>query len=96
MAKAPNLSGNDFRHTRKHQTIRETTFTIRGNIKPFGKQLSPSAEITNHSENDFRRARKCQTIREITFAKRGNNKPFGKLFVGGPQIILFFPDRRNQ
>ena len=54
------------------------TFTKRGNAKPFGKRLSPSAEMPNHSGNDFRRARKYQTIREMTFAKRGNAKPFGK------------------
>ena len=63
---------------RKLQTIRETTFAMRGNAKPFGKWLSPCAEITNHSGNDSRHARKHQTIREITFAKRGNIKPFGK------------------
>ena len=54
------------------------TFASRGNAKPFGKRLSPSAEMPNLSGNDFRRARKCQTIREMTFAKRGNTKPFGK------------------
>ena len=75
---ASNYSGNDFRHARKLQTLREMTFAMRGNIKPFGKRLSPSAEMPNHSENDFRRARKYQTIRETTFAKRGNAKPFGK------------------
>ena len=78
MAKAPNLSGNDFRHARKHQTIWETTLAMRGNHKPFGKRLSPCAEITNPSGNDFRRARKCQTLREMTFVMRGNAKPFGK------------------
>ena len=31
----PNHSGNDFRHARKLQTIRETTFAMRGNSKPF-------------------------------------------------------------
>ena len=51
---------------------------MRGNAKPFGKQLSPCAKITNHSGNDFRHARKLQTIRETTFAMRGNIKPFGK------------------
>ena len=70
---------------RKHQTFRETTFAKRGNAKPFGKQLSPSAEITNLSGNDFRQARKCQTIRETTFAKRGNAKLFKKWFAGAPQ-----------
>ena len=75
---ASNHSGNDFRHARKHQTIREMTFAMRGNIKPFGKRLSPSAETSNHSGNNFRHARKCQTIRETTFAMRGNAKPFGK------------------
>ena len=66
---ALNYSGNDFRHARKHQTIRETTFAKRGNAKPFGKRLSPCAEIPNHSGNHFRHARKCQTIRETTFAE---------------------------
>ena len=74
----PNHSGNDFRRARKCQTIRETTFAMRGNIKPFGKWLSPCAETPNHSGNDFRHARKPQTIREMTFTKRGNSKPFGK------------------
>ena len=96
MAKAPNLSGNDFRYARKSQTIREITFAMRGNIKPFGKQLSPCAEITNHSGNDFPHARKLQTFREMTFAMRENSKPFGKGVAGGPQIILFSPNRRNQ
>ena len=74
----PNHLGNAFRHARKLQTIREMTFAERGNAKPFGKRLSPSAEMPNHSGNDFRHARKLQTIREMTFAKRGNAKPFGK------------------
>ena len=74
----PNYSGNNFRRTRKLQTIWETTFAKRGNAKPFGKRLSPSAEMPNLSGNDFRHARKCQTFRETTFAMRGNAKPFGK------------------
>ena len=74
----PNYSGNNFRRTRKLQTLWETTFAMRGNTKPFGKQLSPSAEMPNLSGNDFRHARKHQTIRETTFAERGNAKPFGK------------------
>ena len=41
---ASNHSGNNFRHAQKHQTIRETTFAMRGNAKPFGKRLSPCAE----------------------------------------------------
>ena len=63
---------------RKPQTFRETTFAKRGNAKPFGKRLSPCAEMPNLSGNDFRQARKCQTFRETTFAMRGNAKPFGK------------------
>ena len=55
---ALNYSGNDFRHARKRQTIRETTFAMRGNAKPFGKRLSPCAETSNHLGNDFRHARK--------------------------------------
>ena len=78
VAKASNHSGNDFRRARKCQTLRETTFAMRGNAKPFGKRLSPSAEMSTPSGNDFRQARKCQTIREMTFAMRGNTKPFGK------------------
>ena len=54
------------------------TFANRGNAKPFGKRLSPTAETPNHLGNDFRQARKCQTIRETTFAKRGNAKLFKK------------------
>ena len=84
-AETPNHSGNDFRNARKHQTIREITFAIRGNTKPFGKWLSPCAETPNHSGNDFRQARKSQTIWETTFAMRGNNKPFAEWFAGGPQ-----------
>ena len=57
--KATDRSGNDFRQARKCQTFREMTFAMRGNAKPFGKRLSPCAEMLNHSENDFRHARKC-------------------------------------
>ena len=77
-AEMPNHSGNDFRHARKCQTTRETTFAMRGNAKSLGKRLSPCAEMPNHSGNDFRQARKCQTLLEMTFAVRGNAKPFGK------------------
>ena len=73
-AEMPNHSGNNFRHARKHQTIRETTFAKRGNAKPFGKRLSPCAETSNHSGSDFRHARKCQTFRKTTFAERGETR----------------------
>ena len=69
----PNPSGNDFRHARKCQTFRETTFAKRGNAKPFGKRLSPCAEMPNLSGNDFRHARKYQTVRKTTFAIHGND-----------------------
>ena len=59
---------------------------MRGNAKPFGKQLSPSAEITNHSGNNFRQARKSQTIREMAFAMRGNHKLFGKRLSPSAEI----------
>jgi len=59
---ATDRSENDFRHARKRQTFRETTFAMRGNAKPFGKRLSPCAEMPNPSGNDFRHARKCQTF----------------------------------
>ena len=63
---------------RPHLSFHSYKQTIRARVKPFGKRLSPSAEMPNHSGNDFRQARKCQTIREMTFAMRGNAKPFGK------------------
>ena len=89
--KAKNIIGNQ-RQTATHrptshkcfcvrqklQTIRETTFAMRGNIKPFGKRLSPRADTPNLSGNDFRHAQNHQTIQEMTFAIRGNTKPFGK------------------
>gem|GEM_PF-419743 len=59
---ATDRSENDFRHARKRQTFRETTFAMRGNAKPFGKRLSPCAEMPNPSGNDFRHARKHQTL----------------------------------
>ena len=62
------------------------TFASRGNAKPFGKRLSPAAEMPNHSGNDFRRARKCQTTREMTFAERGNAKPFGKQLLPSAEM----------
>jgi len=57
-AEMPNLSENNFRHARKCQTFRETTFAMHGNNKPFGKRLSPSAETPNHSESYLWEARK--------------------------------------
>ena len=61
-AETPNHSGNDFRHARKHQTIREMTFAERGNAKPFGKRLSPAAEMPNLLKNGLREARKRQIL----------------------------------
>ena len=54
----PNLSGNDFRHARKCQTFQEMTFATRGNVKPPGKRLSPSAEMPNHSEKAWNSSNK--------------------------------------
>ena len=62
------------------------TFADRGNAKPFGKRLSPTAEMPNLSGNDFRQPRKCQTIREMTFAERGNAKPFGKRLLPSAEM----------
>ena len=42
---ASNYSGNDFRHARKCQTIREMTFDKSGNNKPFGKGVAGSPQI---------------------------------------------------
>ena len=76
--KATDSSGNDFRHARKRQTFRETTFAKRGNAKPFGKRLSPSAEMPNLSGNDFRQARKCQTFYGIICGSPASIKSFKK------------------
>ena len=59
---ATDRSGNDFRHARKRQTFREMTFAMRGNAKPFGKRLSPSAEMPNLLRNNLREHRKHQTL----------------------------------
>ena len=75
-----------FLHIGKGQTFQEMTFAMRGNAKPFGKRLSPCAEMPNLSGNDFRHARKCQTFRETTFAMRGNAKPFRKRLSPSAEI----------
>ena len=64
--------------------------------KNIGNHRQQTATHSPTSHKCFCVRRKLQTIRETTFAMRGNAKPFGKLFVGGPQIILFSSDRRNQ
>ena len=76
--KATDRSGNDFRQARKCQTFREMTFAMRGNAKPFGKRLSPSAEMPNPSGNDFRHARKCQTFYGIICGSPASTKSFKK------------------
>ena len=81
----PNLSGNDFRRARKCQTIRKITFAMCGNVKPLGKRLSPSAEMSNHSGNDFRHARKHQTFCGMICGRPANSKTFKKWVAGGPQ-----------
>ena len=82
---ATDRSENDFRHARKRQTFRETTFAMRGNAKPFGKRLSPCAEMPNPSGNDFRHARKCQTFYGVICGSPASIKTFKKLFAGAPQ-----------
>ena len=59
---ATDRSENDFRNARKRQTFRETTFAMRGNAKPFGKQLSPTAEMPNFLKSDLREPRKHQNF----------------------------------
>ena len=59
---ATDRSENDFRHARKRQTFRETTFAMRGNAKPFGKRLSLSAEMPNLLRNNLREPRKHQIL----------------------------------
>ena len=86
-AETPNHLGNDFRHARKCQTLREMTFGMRGNAKPFGKRLSPCAETPNLSGNDFRHVRKLQTFREVICGRPASAKSFKKWFAGGPQAL---------
>ena len=59
---ATDRSGNDFRHARKCQTIQKMTFAMCGNTKPFGKRLSPCAEMPNLLRNDLREPRKRQNL----------------------------------
>ena len=51
-AETPNHSGNDFRHARKYQTIRETTFAKRGNAKPFAEGFVGAPQIILFSQID--------------------------------------------
>ena len=71
-----NHSGNNFRHERKRQTIRETTFAMRGNSKPFGKRLSPCAEMPNHSGSDFRRVTEALNASIMALNKNESLLPF--------------------
>ena len=64
--------------------------------KNIGNHRQQTATHSPTSHKCFCVRRKLQTIWEMTFAMRGNIKPFGKGVAGGPQIILFSPDRRNQ
>ena len=61
-AETPNHSGNDFRQTRKLQTIREMTFAKRENTKPFGKELSPSDRSIKCFDNGFEQEQKSPTL----------------------------------
>ena len=59
---ASNYSGNDFRNARKHQTIREMTFAMRGNSKPFGKRFAGGPQASKPLKSDLREARKLQNL----------------------------------
>ena len=52
----PNHSGNNFRHARKLQTIRETTFAKRGNSKPFAEWFAGSPQATKPLKSELREA----------------------------------------
>ena len=70
-----NDSWNDFRHARKVQTIREMTFAMRGNAKPFGKWVSPSAETPNLLRNALREVRKqLHQLKNKRKEEKVNNK----------------------
>ena len=69
VAKVSNHSGNDFRPARKCQTTRETTFAMRGNVKPLGKRLSPCAEMSNQRFLYF------NTTDNDIFKRTLNNRP---------------------
>ena len=61
-AETPNHSGNDFRHTRKCQTIQEMTFAERGNAKPFKKWFAGAPQAPKPLKSDLREARKRQNL----------------------------------
>ena len=61
-AETPNHLGNDFRHARKLQTIREMTFAKRGNAKPFKKWFAGSPQAQNPFKSDLREARKRKIL----------------------------------
>ncbi|WP_278556282.1 hypothetical protein, partial [Segatella salivae] len=63
---------------RKPQTFRETTFAMRGNAKPFGKRLSPCAEMPNLLKSDLREARKHQNFKKVICGRPASNKNFKK------------------
>ena len=81
----PNYSGNNFRRTWKLQTLWETTFAKRGNAKPFGKWLSPSAEMPNLLKSDLREVRKRKILLKVICGRPASTKSFKKWFAGGPQ-----------
>ena len=58
------------------------TFAMRGNAKPFGKRLSPSAEMPNLLKSDLREARKQQNFKKVICGRPASIKSFKKLFVG--------------
>ena len=59
---ATDRSGNDFRHARKCQTIRETAFAMRENSKPFGKLFAGGPQAPNLLKSYLREARKRQNL----------------------------------
>jgi len=63
------------------------TFAKRGNVKPFGKRLSPSAEMPNLLKSDLREARKLQNFKKVICGKPASTKTLKKRFAGGPQTL---------
>ena len=59
---ATDRSGNDFRHARKRQTLRETTFASRGNAKLFKKWFAGGPQASKPLKSDLREARKHQNV----------------------------------
>ena len=88
--KATDRSGNDFRQARKCQTFREMTFAMRGNAKPFGKRLSPCAEMLNLLRNDLREPPQASKLLKSELREARKRQNLLKVICGRPASAKSF------